>query len=105
MFRVIIHLENPSGGPGAWWAESPDLDGFTAAAPSLTELRVISERALREIVEEAGGDPLSAAISWHFAPADESTSALVRMDARGVAVPVDTGAEGVERVAQVPAPA
>lgn len=32
--RVVYHREGES-----WWAESPDVDGYTAAAASLSDLR------------------------------------------------------------------
>ena len=41
--RVRYHQE----GSASWWAESPDLEGWTAAADSLA--------ALRELVREAVG--------------------------------------------------
>lgn len=47
--ELTIHLEN-SDGEIVWWAESPDVDGFSAAAPSLSELRSRSVAALRDLV-------------------------------------------------------
>ena len=37
--RVLLHLEATDDGGVAWWAESDDVPGFTAAAPELVELR------------------------------------------------------------------
>lgn len=34
--RVIYHQD-----AGAWWADSPDLDGYVAVAESLDDLRVL----------------------------------------------------------------
>jgi len=50
--RVVVHLEaNPDSPTGiTWWAESPDVSGFTAAAPSLPELVRRTEAALSEVV-------------------------------------------------------
>lgn len=42
-----MHLEEADG-EAVWWANSPDLPGFTAAAPSLADLR--------ELVREGLGD-------------------------------------------------
>lgn len=39
---VIYHFE-----PEGWWAESPDVTGYTAAAHSLTELRELVLDGLR----------------------------------------------------------
>ena len=49
--ELIIHLE-VADGDVVWWAESPDLPGFTAAGSSLGELR---ERAMAAIEEIQGG--------------------------------------------------
>lgn len=45
--RVTYHRED-----GSWWAESPDLEGFSAAADSLGELRLL----VSEGAEFATGD-------------------------------------------------
>lgn len=42
--RFVYHRE-----PEGWWAESPDLPGFSAAAPTLLELRDTVQAALEEI--------------------------------------------------------
>jgi predicted RNase H-like HicB family nuclease len=47
--ELVIHLE-PAGEESVWWAESPDVEGFSAAAPTLAELRVQATAALRDIV-------------------------------------------------------
>lgn len=46
--ELIIHLEGVDG-EAVWWAESPDVPGFSAAAPSLIELRERAQAALEEL--------------------------------------------------------
>lgn len=40
--RVIYHRE-----AGGWWAESPDVDGWTAAADTYQQLRGLVEAGVR----------------------------------------------------------
>lgn len=40
--RVIYHRE-----AGGWWAESPDVDGWTAAADTYQQLRGLVETGVR----------------------------------------------------------
>ena len=40
--RVLHHHEG-----SRWWAESPDVDGWTAAAETFEELRSLSEDGVR----------------------------------------------------------
>ena len=40
--RVLHHYE-----PGGWWAESPDLEGWYAAAGNLIEILELSEEGIR----------------------------------------------------------
>lgn len=44
--RVIYHHEDD-----AWWAESPDVQGYSAAAGSLTELRGLVAEGLPLLME------------------------------------------------------
>lgn len=44
--ELLIHLESADGDV-VWWAESPQVPGFTAAAPTLAELRELALDALR----------------------------------------------------------
>jgi predicted RNase H-like HicB family nuclease len=46
--ELIIHLEAAED-EAVWWAESPDVAGFTAAGSSLSELRRRAHAALTEI--------------------------------------------------------
>jgi predicted RNase H-like HicB family nuclease len=39
--NLVIHHDE-----GTWWAESPDLEGFTVVAASLAELRVTARDAV-----------------------------------------------------------
>jgi predicted RNase H-like HicB family nuclease len=41
--RVIYHDERPHG----WWAESPDLAGWSAAGGSYDEVRRLAEEGVR----------------------------------------------------------
>jgi predicted RNase H-like HicB family nuclease len=49
MTELTIHLEAVEG-EVVWWADSPDVPGFSAAAPSLVELRERATAALEEIL-------------------------------------------------------
>lgn len=56
--NVLVHLEEVPEEPGyAWWAESADAPGFSAAADSLPELLRRVNAALPEVLAEAGVDP------------------------------------------------
>ena len=39
--HVVMHYED-----GSWWADSPDLEGFTVVAPTLAALQVAVRGAL-----------------------------------------------------------
>lgn len=54
MTELTIHLESVDD-EVVWWADSPDVPGFSAAAPSLVELRERASAALEEIL----GGPVS----------------------------------------------
>jgi predicted RNase H-like HicB family nuclease len=41
--RVIYHDEQPHG----WWAESPDVSGWSAAGDSYDEVRQLAEDGIR----------------------------------------------------------
>lgn len=49
--EVLVHLE-PATNELAWWAESPEVPGFTSVAASLQELMDHCEHALTEIFSE-----------------------------------------------------
>ena len=53
--ELLIHLESISpenGGGFVWWAESPELPGFTASADHLPELIEKSRVAVSELLGE-----------------------------------------------------
>jgi hypothetical protein len=48
--ELILHLETTDTGEIVWWADSPDVAGFSAAAPTLVALRERATAALRDLV-------------------------------------------------------
>jgi len=46
--ELIIHLE-ADGAEAVWWAESPDVAGFSAAAPTLAELRQMAVEGIEKV--------------------------------------------------------
>ena len=48
-YKVVIHLEVDSEDPRdvSWWADSPDIDGWTAGAKTLSELTGVTEEAIK----------------------------------------------------------
>jgi hypothetical protein len=57
--ELLIHLELvPAGHPRfVWWAESPQLPGFSAAADHLPDLLRRAYAAVPEVLAEDGDDP------------------------------------------------
>ena len=55
---VRVHLERADEGV-VWWADSPGLPGFYAAADSMKELRDVARVAISEVLIE-GGDVLES---------------------------------------------
>jgi hypothetical protein len=53
MIEILLHIERadlPGQPPEfVWWAESNEFPGFTAAAPTLAELRSVVRDAVREL--------------------------------------------------------
>lgn len=45
--RVLYHEE-----PEGWWAESPDLDRWTAAGDTFEEVRLLAEEGARFVLED-----------------------------------------------------
>lgn len=45
--RVLYHEE-----PECWWAESPDLEGWSAAGDSFDEVRRLAEEGIRFALED-----------------------------------------------------
>lgn len=48
MRHITIEYHSETDG---WWAESPDVQGFSAAAPTFNELRNRTIAALHEIID------------------------------------------------------
>ncbi len=46
---ILVHLEN-----GVWWAESPEVPGFSACQPSLRDVEAAAKLAIRDILAEGG---------------------------------------------------
>jgi predicted RNase H-like HicB family nuclease len=61
--RIIYHHEQEG-----WWAESPDVAGWSAAASSYPEVRELAEEGIPAVV---GGD----ASLEHYVPAGEHVTA------------------------------
>jgi predicted RNase H-like HicB family nuclease len=55
--RVLYHEE-----PEGWWAESPDVDGWTAAGGTFDEVRELAEEGIRFALED------DAVAIEHFVP-------------------------------------
>jgi predicted RNase H-like HicB family nuclease len=47
MVRVLYHEED-----GGWWAESPDLSGWTAAGDTFEEVHRLAEEGVRFAVDD-----------------------------------------------------
>ncbi len=50
--RIICHWESDG-----WWAESPDMDRWSAAADSYSEVIRLAEEVVAFVFREAAGDP------------------------------------------------
>lgn len=66
--RIVLHYED-----GSWWAESPDLEGFTVVAQTLRELQSAVREAVAfhlksndpvEISESLAAAQPAAEVSW-----------------------------------------
>lgn len=51
--ELVIRLEAAEGEP-VWWAESPQVDGFSVAADTLAELRTRSLDCLEDLAAITG---------------------------------------------------
>jgi predicted RNase H-like HicB family nuclease len=87
--RVTLKVHYEMSGPlePTWWAESPDIPGFSAVYPSLAELQRQAEDAVRFALEatevELAWEPADDAPLWaavhlqfgqpEFAPKDQVT--------------------------------
>jgi hypothetical protein len=71
--QVILHLELTPDLARLWWAESPEIPGFSATASSVPELTRLTIEALDDIARERG-DADGATCSWLLAGALEINS-------------------------------
>jgi predicted RNase H-like HicB family nuclease len=62
--RVIYHRERDG-----WWAESPDVEGWSAAGATYDEVRALAEDGIAFALEDDDIAP------EHFVPAGEKISA------------------------------
>ena len=92
--RVVLHMEPLDSGATSWWAESPDLAGFSAAADSLVELRGLCTEAVHEIAAEDGLEV--GRIAWSFAQEDQVSGNPARAETSGA---VPAGHDGAATVA------
>ena len=53
--QLHVHLERVDGHP-CWWADSPDVPGFSATADSLPEVVSRATWAIHDIYAEEGAD-------------------------------------------------
>jgi hypothetical protein len=56
-------MELSNDGRQAWWADSPDVAGFSAAGASIEELVEVAEHALQDIAADLAEDMTP---DWHF---------------------------------------
>lgn len=49
---VYLHVDRIDEGEASWWAESPDLPGFSAAADSMNELCARVQVAIDDLADE-----------------------------------------------------
>ena len=66
MIDLVIHLETVNSHRVMWWADSPQVPGFSAAADSLSALRARAKEALAEV--------LGANVAWNECVAMENTT-------------------------------
>jgi len=62
--RVIYHCE-----PEGWWAESPDIEGWSVAGDSYAEVRALADTGIAIALD---GESVTAE---HFVPADSALTA------------------------------
>ncbi len=51
--RIVYHRE-----PGGWWAESPDIERWSAAADTYAEVVALAEEGIAFVLDEDPRDPL-----------------------------------------------
>jgi predicted RNase H-like HicB family nuclease len=73
MVDILIHAEEVSGSELSWWAEAPDVPGFSAAANRLVELRQLVSQSLGEIAEDRGETRDSVEIRYTMLPPEPAS--------------------------------
>lgn len=81
---VVLHRDPDVG----WWADSPDVEGWTAADPDLGELRTLIQEGLEFFLDQpvsvdervADGPLVAASFSASFELWQSSRSQAVRVD-------------------------
>ena len=97
---VIVHAEPGRDDRLIWWAESPDLAGFSAAGDTLTELRIVAEHAVRELSADRIGASVACDIAWRFASKSSTDGDAVTVTAAIADSPPATSAGEVDSVLQ-----
>jgi predicted RNase H-like HicB family nuclease len=67
---LYVHVEKVPGEQAfAWWAQSDDLPGFSAAGKTMVELRQIASEAIRaewpDVAQSASGSPSTTSSRRH----------------------------------------
>jgi predicted RNase H-like HicB family nuclease len=71
---LLVHGEFlPDARKIAWWAESPDVPGFSAAADTLVELRELATETIRDIWTDKNEDPETIELRWELLPPEPET--------------------------------
>lgn len=66
VIKLLIHLEAVNVRRPVWWAESPDLPGFSATDAALRELLSRSRWVIEEILEERGVKPTELVLAYEL---------------------------------------
>lgn len=96
---VLVHLDFTDAGRAMWWAEAPEFPGFSAADDSLARLRLISDQAIRDILEERGEDAAAVEVEYRLVPVPASEGVPVEVQVEGGATPPAVGPR-IEQVAE-----
>ncbi len=62
---LVLHSERLEDGSAVWWAESPQVPGFSATAESLQETITLSKQAILDAIAER--EVALTALDWEFA--------------------------------------
>ncbi len=75
---VLVHGEF-EGPRLTWWAEAPDLPGFSAAADTLRELRGLAREGIEDFLRVR--EPATVEIEWRLASLEASRGPEIDLDA------------------------